>query len=128
MILLNRTHLKNLPKKEILKNNLIENLKKEKKIINQNDLLNIKDNASFYEVMNCVDHVGELVLITCGKYHEVCEKCLKIFYELSYNPIEKILLDPYICPICRKTSIVEDTIALLNTIFGEEKIQMNFKN
>ena len=80
----------------------------------------INDYESFYYKMGCRNQKDE-VLISCNQYHQFgCLKCLANYYKKKYPQLNQILIDPFICPICKNSSSVESSHEILKYVFGSE--------
>ena len=71
--------------------------------------------------MKCVNKdENDNIFIDCEGYHTFCKKCLGNYFRKTFINLKNILLDKYICPICKETSAVQNSIITLNIVFGEE--------
>jgi len=90
------------------------------------DKSQIKDPNTFMFYMNCIGHDRKNdCFLACKEFHNFCFQCLKKFYESNYKDVNKLLLDKYICPICQKSSIVEQSHDSLKNLFGNEYENFN---
>jgi hypothetical protein len=80
-----------------------------------------QDAKNFEKIMNCKSIEKVNSLIFCESYHEFCSECLANYYNLIYDDLKDILVDLYICPICKNTQKVESSHDTLREVFGPEK-------
>ncbi len=96
--------------------------------IGDDSLYYINDYESFCNIMGC-NNQKDHILISCESFHEFgCSKCLSNYYKKKYPKLKEILVDPFICPICKNESKVESSHEVLKNVFGIEmfrKLQSN---
>jgi len=89
----------------------------------------IQDVNSFHKAMKCIYYENCFSLprdltsfVACNENHEFCKRCLKNYYRILYSKkdLRSILFDKYICPVCKKTSVVENSHDTLRDVFGDQ--------